>query len=91
MTLQIPPVLSSMSALGMALVHGLGIVSTGSCEMKELSDHGRDSLELLLSKCMIPALPLYIAGVHADTTVHGTVSATLKTFSLALVLVVVLH
>ena len=91
MTLQIPPVMGVMSALVLAFVFGLGIVSTGSSEMKKLSDQGRDIIELLLSKCMIPALPFYIAGVFADMTVQGTVFATLKTFSLVLVLVVVLH
>ncbi|MGL5799927.1 MAG: cation:dicarboxylate symporter family transporter, partial [Plesiomonas sp.] len=91
MTLQIPPVMGVMSALVLAFVFGLGIVATGSVEMKKLSDQGRDIIELLLSKFMIPALPFYIAGVFADMTVQGTVFATLKTFSLVLVLVVVLH
>ncbi|MGL5759718.1 dicarboxylate/amino acid:cation symporter [Plesiomonas sp.] len=91
MTLQIPPVMGVMSALVLAFVFGLGIVATSSAEMKKLSDQGRDIIELLLSKFMIPALPFYIAGVFADMTVQGTVFATLKTFSLVLVLVVVLH
>ena len=41
---------------------------------------GRDIIDRLLARVIIPLLPFYIAGVFVEMTVEGTVFATLKTF-----------
>ena len=90
-TLDVPPALSVMSALVLAFIFGLGIASTGSQQLKTLSDQGRDIIERLLVKVIIPLLPFYIAGVFAEMAVAGTVFSTLKTFGVILLLAVALH
>ncbi len=89
--LQFPPLMNIMTALIIAFVFGLGISNTGAEQLKQVTDQGRDIIELFLNKVVIPALPFYIAGVFAEMTVKGIVFATLQTFSLVLVAVVVMH
>ncbi|KUM52170.1 dicarboxylate/amino acid:cation symporter [Rheinheimera sp. EpRS3] len=89
--MNIPPVFSVMTALALAFIFGLGIASTQATSLKQLSDQGRDIIQLLLTKIIIPFLPLYIAGVFAQMAAAGSVFVTLKTFGIVLVLAIVLH
>jgi len=89
--LSVPPLMEVMSALVLAFIFGLGIASTKAENLKKLSDQGRDIIELLLVKVIIPLLPLYIAGIFAEMAVAGTVFNTLKTFGVILILAVALH
>lgn len=89
--LNIPPVFGVMTALALAFIFGLGIASTQATSLKQLSDQGRDIIQLLLSRIIIPLLPLYIAGVFAQMSAAGTVFTTLKTFGIVLLLAIVLH
>jgi Na+/H+-dicarboxylate symporter len=89
--MNLPPVMSVMSALALAFIFGLGIASTQATSLKQLSDQGRDIIQLLLTKIIIPFLPLYIAGVFAQMAAAGTVFVTLQTFGIVLVLAIVLH
>ncbi|WP_417666034.1 dicarboxylate/amino acid:cation symporter [Pseudidiomarina sp.] len=90
-TLDMPPVFGIMTALVLAFIFGLGIAATRAEQLKQLSDQGRDIIELLLSKFIIPLLPFYIAGVFAEMAAAGTVFGTLKTFGIILVLAIALH
>lgn len=89
--MNIPPVFNVMTALALAFVFGLGIAATQAQQLKQLSDQGRDVIQLALSKVIIPLLPVYIAGVFAQMAAAGTVFGTLKTFGIVLILAVALH
>ncbi|GAB2911869.1 dicarboxylate/amino acid:cation symporter [Rheinheimera gaetbuli] len=89
--MNIPPVFSVMTALTLAFVFGLGIAATQAQQLKQLSDQGRDIIQLVLSKVIIPLLPVYIAGVFAQMAAAGTVFGTLKTFGVVLILAIALH
>lgn len=89
--MNIPPVFSVMTALALAFVFGLGIANTQAASLKQLSDQGRDIIQLLLTKVIIPLLPLYIAGVFAQMAAAGTVFVTLQTFGIVLIMALVLH
>lgn len=89
--LQIPPLLSVMSALALAFIFGLGISALNARMLRETADEGRNVIELLLTKVIIPLLPFYIAGVFADLALAGTVFNTLQTFGIILVLAVAMH
>lgn len=89
--LEIPPLLSVMTALATAFIFGLGIASTGAKTLQNIADQGRDIIELLLVKIIIPFLPVYIAGVFAEMATAGTVFQTLQTFGIILILAVALH
>lgn len=90
-TMEIPPLFGVMSALAAAFVFGIGISATGARELRSVADQGRDIIDLLLAKVIIPLLPFYIAGVFVEMTVEGTVFTTLKTFGVVLVMAIVMH
>jgi Na+/H+-dicarboxylate symporter len=89
--MNIPPVFGIMTALALAFIFGLGIAATQAQQLKQLSDQGRDIIQLLLLKVIIPLLPFYIAGVFAQLAAAGTVFDTLQTFGVVLILALLLH
>lgn len=89
--LQIPPLFDVMTALAAAFIFGIGISATEGNKLRDVLNEGRDVIELLLSKVIIPALPVYIAGVFAAMTVEGTVVDTLQTFGVVLIFALVMH
>jgi len=89
--MNIPPAFGIMTALALAFIFGLGIAATQAQQLKQLSDQGRDIIQLLLLKVIIPLLPFYIAGVFAQLAAAGTVFDTLQTFGVVLVLALLLH
>ncbi|MEI8653418.1 dicarboxylate/amino acid:cation symporter [Pseudoalteromonas sp. Hal273] len=89
--LEIPPLMGVMTALVTAFVFGIGMSQLELDTLKKVSDQGRDVVDGLLSKVIIPALPFYIAGVFAEMTVAGTVVDTLRTFGVVLIAALVMH
>ncbi|MDC9508060.1 dicarboxylate/amino acid:cation symporter [Pseudoalteromonas sp. Angola-4] len=89
--LEIPPLMGVMTALVTAFVFGIGMSQLELETLKKVSDQGRDVIDALLSKVIIPALPFYIAGVFAEMTVAGTVVDTLQTFGIVLIAALVMH
>ncbi|REL36115.1 dicarboxylate/amino acid:cation symporter [Thalassotalea euphylliae] len=89
--ISIPPLFEVMTALALAFILGIGISAINATSLRKGINEARDIVEVLLSKVIIPALPLYIAGVFAEMTVDGTVFSTLKTFGVVLVLAIVMH
>ncbi|MFM5038887.1 dicarboxylate/amino acid:cation symporter [Aeromonas veronii] len=89
--LEIPPLFGVMSALAAAFVFGIGISATQATDLRRVADQGRDIIDRLLAKVIIPLLPFYIAGVFVEMTVEGTVFATLKTFGVMLVMAILMH
>ncbi len=89
--IQIPPLFDVMTALALAFIFGIGISAINATNLRTVLNESRDVIELLLSKVIIPALPIYIAGVFAEMTHAGTVFDTLKTFGVVLVLALVMH
>lgn len=89
--LEIPPLFGVMSALAAAFVFGIGISATQATDLRRVADQGRDIIDRLLAKVIIPLLPFYIAGVFVEMTVEGTVFTTLKTFGVVLVMAIVMH
>ncbi|MBL0629269.1 dicarboxylate/amino acid:cation symporter [Aeromonas veronii] len=89
--LEIPPLFGVMSALAAAFVFGIGISATQAADLRRVADQGRDIIDRLLARVIIPLLPFYIAGVFVEMTVEGTVFATLKTFGVVLVMAILMH
>ncbi len=89
--LEIPPLMGVMTALATAFTFGIAISQRQLTELQTVVDQGRDVIDALLARVIIPALPFYIAGVFADMTVAGTVAETLQTFAVVLVIALVMH
>jgi len=89
--LQVKPLFDVMTALALAFIMGIGISATNAIKLRNVLDEGKDIIELLLSKVIIPALPFYIAGIFTEMTVNGSVVSTLQTFGMVLLLALLMH
>lgn len=89
--LEIPPLLGVITALVAAFVFGIGISAQRSATLRSFFVDGCNIIERLLSRVIIPLLPLYIAGVFAAMAADGSVFQTLRAFGLVLLLVVIMH
>lgn len=89
--IEIPPLMGVMTALATAFIFGIGISQLNLPTLKDVTDQGRDIIDALLAKVIIPALPFYIAGVFAEMAKAGTVADTLSTFGIVLLAALVMH
>lgn len=91
-TIDIPPLMSVMTALVLAFVLGFGCaVIPGSTTMRKWLDDFRAIIQLVIMKVIVPLLPLYIFGIFLSMTVAGTVGTILATFVKIIVVIFVLH
>src|SRR5690625_3913882 len=89
--LTIDPLTGVMTALVAAFVFGIGITRIQSPTLKSFFDEGKEIVERLIWKIIIPILPFYIASIFAELAADGTVFETLKAFGVVLVMAVVVH
>ncbi len=89
--LDIPPLFGVISALVAAFIFGIGISALRTDALRTVFEQGRDIIERLLARVIIPLLPFYIAGVFAAMAADGSVFTTLHAFGKVLLLVVVMH
>ncbi|WP_373893636.1 dicarboxylate/amino acid:cation symporter [Virgibacillus sp. CBA3643] len=87
----IDPITGVMTALVAAFVFGIGITRLNSPTLKSFFDEGKEIIERMIWKIIIPVLPFYIGSIFAELAADGTVLDTLKAFGLVLVLAVVVH
>ncbi|GAE32645.1 dicarboxylate/amino acid:cation symporter [Halalkalibacter hemicellulosilyticus] len=89
--MEIAPLMGVVTALVTAFVFGIGITKIKGEWLKNMFDEGKNIIELVIAKVIIPLLPFYIAGVFAELGSEGTVFATLKVFGIVLLLAIVIH
>lgn len=87
----IDPIVEVMTALVAAFVFGIGVTRIDSPTLKSFFDEGKEIIERLIWKIIIPILPFYIASIFAELAADGTVFDTLKAFGLVLVMAVIMH
>ncbi|OLO25648.1 dicarboxylate/amino acid:cation symporter [Alkalihalophilus pseudofirmus] len=91
LNLEIAPLMGVVTALVTAFVFGIGVAKTGGEWLKKFFDEGKAIVEMVITKIIIPFLPIYIAGIFAELAAEGEVFATLKVFGVILVLAIVTH
>lgn len=87
----IDPITGVMTALVAAFVFGIGITRLNSPTLKSFFDEGKEIVERMIWKVIIPILPFYIGSIFAELAADGTVLDTLRAFGLVLVLAVAVH
>src|SRR5690625_4883489 len=80
-----------MTALVLAFVVGIGITRINSPTLHAFFDEGKEIIERMIWKIIIPILPFYIGTIFAELAADGTVFETLKAFGLVLVTAVIVH
>ena len=89
--LDIPPVLSVMSALVLALFLGLAVVWTNSKKIEELLDEFNNVILSVVYKIIIPILPYFIASTFATLAYEGSITKQLPVFLKVIGIVLVGH
>lgn len=89
--LSVEPLFDVLTALLLAFVFGVGIAATNSSTLYGFIEEGKNIVELVIRKAIIPLLPFYIAGVFAEMSYEGTVFNTLGVFGVVLLLAVAMH
>lgn len=89
--LEIPPVMSVMTALVLAFVLGLSISAVHSEILQTASNDFRKMMELLIRCTIIPFLPPFIFCIFLGMTAEGTVLKILDVFGRIILVVFALH
>lgn len=91
LSLDIPPLMSVMTALILSFILGIGISLKENSQLKNGFAEFHDIISQTISTIVIPLLPFHIAGVFARLTYSGQVVQTLSTFSKVFTVVIILH
>lgn len=79
-SIAIPPLMNVMTALVLAFLLGICIVSTGAPTLKAIAEEFKDIISRAISKVIVPLLPLYILGSFMVITAKGEGGETLMAF-----------
>lgn len=88
---EMPPIFGVMTALLIAFILGLGIAAIKGDMLKKAVGEFQNIIELVISKIVIPLLPLHILGIFANMTYAGQVATILSTFAKVFVMILILH
>lgn len=79
--IDIPPVMAVMTALILAFTLGLGAAQLESGGLRRGLDDLRRVIVMVISKVLIPCLPLYIFGIFLNIAYSGTAGTVIATFA----------
>ena len=89
--LDIPPIMTVMTALVTAVLIGLATAWTKSDLVEKLLDQFQNIMLAIVSKVIIPILPFFIASTFAGLAYEGSITNQLPVFLIVIVLVLVGH
>lgn len=90
-TIEMPAFISVTSALVIAFILGLTAAVIEGHTMKDLLVDTKDIVTLIISKVIIPLLPLYIFGVFLHMGADGHIGAVLGMFVKIILFIILLH
>ena len=90
---QIPPFMDIMSALVLSFIVGIGLTQIKSKrgQLKNLLSEFREIISWIISKIIVPLLPLYIFGIFLKMSFTGEASSVLVAFSKVIIVIFALH
>ncbi|ACO86265.1 dicarboxylate/amino acid:cation symporter [Clostridium botulinum] len=89
--LDIPPIMSVMSALALALLLGLATGWTNSDLIEKILDQFQNIILSIVNKVIIPILPFFIATNFAALAYEGSLSTQLPVFLKVIIIVLIGH
>lgn len=92
-TIEIPPLFDIMTALILAFVLGMGVSFSqkGGETMKLVLNDLKEIIEIVISKVIIPLLPLYIFGIFLSMSATGSAFEIIATFGKVIGVIFILH
>ena len=89
--LDIPQIMSVMSALVISVLLGLAVTMTQAKVISQALDEFQRIVLLIVSRVIIPILPVFIAMTFCTLSYEGTITQQLPVFLLVVILVVLGH
>ncbi len=89
--LEIPQIMSVMSALVFSILIGLGVTWTGSVRTAEILEEFQQIVLQIVTKIIIPLLPLFIACTFCGLSYEGTITKQLPVFLKVIIIVMIGH
>ncbi|MBM7702760.1 dicarboxylate/amino acid:cation symporter [Metabacillus iocasae] len=89
--IEIPAIMGVMTALILAFTLGLGMAAIKGNALSNVMVEFRSIIELVISKVIIPLLPLHILGIFANMTYGGQVQTIMSVFAKVFIMIIVLH
>jgi Na+/H+-dicarboxylate symporter len=90
-TVDIPPLMSVMTALVSAFILGLGASRLKTDAIRNLLSEFRTIVEMVIRRVIIPLLPIYIFGIFMNMTATGKVGVVLSAFMKIILVIFALH
>lgn len=90
-TMDIPPLMSVMTALVLAFVVGLGLAHIKGDVLRRAAKEFETIITMTIESIIIPLLPLYIFGIFLDMTAAGEVFRVLSVFVKIIGVIFLLH
>lgn len=89
--LDISPVFSVITALFLAICGGVAVVKTKSEYFKNLLNELNDIMLFLVSKVVVPILPVYIGTTFATLSYEGSIIKRVPVFLIVILIVIIGH
>jgi len=90
-TVEMPSFINVTTALVLAFVLGLGIVATGGTALKRGMEDFRGVVTMVITRVIIPVLPLYIFGIFLKMGAEGNVAAVMGMFIKIILVIIAMH
>lgn len=90
-TVDIPPLMSVMTALVLAFLLGICMAYMNMPVLKKAADEFCKCIELAINRVIIPLLPLYIFGIFLNITMQGQVANMLNAFAAIIGVIFAMH
>ncbi|MGL5381709.1 dicarboxylate/amino acid:cation symporter [Clostridium sp.] len=81
-SIDIPPIMGVMSALVFAFVMGIGLSKVKNSSLLKVFNEFNEIILLIVSKVLIPLVPIYIGCIFAKLSYSGEIFSTLKNFAI---------
>ena len=79
-TVEMPPIMSVMSALIAAFVIGIGLTAVGGDSLKKVFNDFYEIIIMTITRVVIPLLPLYIFGIFMSLSASDQITCVLEVF-----------
>lgn len=80
-TIDIPPIIGIMSALVFAFIFGIGLSRIKNSSLFKGFEEFSSIVTMIISKVLIPLVPVYIGAIFSKLTLTGEIFTTLKSFA----------
>lgn len=89
--LDIPPIMSVMSALVLSIMLGLAVIATKSTKFEDLLNEFNNIVLKIVSKFIIPLLPIFIFSTFACLSYEGSITKQFPIFIKIILIVIISH